>query len=136
MASVYDQNRKGIFGEYLKTFFVDSDLWPEELVQWFDDMQSNLTPMAKSRGLTVELLLQYLSEKTGMDFITKPYYKSLLGNWSRWATEPGRGGDNTALMLALAECEIVYIDDYLFSELRDLVLWLQGYDLPQQPSGN
>ncbi|MEO1256934.1 MAG: hypothetical protein AAFY41_18900, partial [Bacteroidota bacterium] len=89
--------------------------------------------MARSRGMTIELLLQYMSEKTGMDF-DKPYYKSLLGNWSRWATEPGRGGDNTALMLALAECEIVYIDDYLFSSLRDLVLWLQGHDFPEHPS--
>ena len=133
MASVYDQSRKEIFGEYLQTFFVSPSLWPEDLVQWFDGIQHRLTPMARSRGMTVEILLQYLSEKTGMDF-NKAYYKSLLGNWSRWATEPGRGGDNTALMLALAECEIVYIDDYLFSSLRDLVLWLQGHDFPKHSS--
>lgn len=133
MAAIYDQSRKEIFGEYLQTFFSNPNLWPEDLVVWFREAESSLSPMARSRGMTIELLLQYMSEKTGMDF-DKPYYKSLLGNWSRWATEPGRGGDNTALMLALAECEIVYIDDYLFSSLRDLVLWLQGHDFPEHPS--
>ena len=128
MASTYDQSRKEILGAYLRAFFENSELWPEELVKWFEEVSKDLSPAARARGLTIELLLEYMSIKTGID-LNKSYYKSLLGNWSRWATEPGRGGDNAALMLALAECEIVFIDDYLFSSLRDLILWLQGEDI-------
>ena len=89
-----------------------------------------MSAIAQSRGLTVELLLKYMSQETGLN-LQQPYYKSLLGNWTRWHQEPGRGGDNAALILALADCEIVYLDGFVFSSAKDLVLWLQGEEIPE-----
>ncbi|MFG6101231.1 hypothetical protein U2F10_03190 [Leptothoe sp. EHU-05/26/07-4] len=124
---MYDRKRKKILGEYLHDFLRNAELWPEDLADWYAEQEENMSPMQRSRGLTIELLLEYMSLQTGLD-LNKPSYKNLLGNWSRWHKEPGRGGDNTALMLALATCRIVYIDDYIFTSLEDLLRWLLAED--------
>lgn len=128
---MYDQSRKVLLGAYLHDFLRDPDLWPRELADWYAAQESLMSAIARSRGLTIELLLEYMSQQTGLN-LREPYYKSLLGNWSRWHKEPGRGGDNAALMLALADCEIVYLDGLVFNSVRDLILWLQGKDFSEQ----
>ncbi|MEM8610376.1 MAG: hypothetical protein AAGF93_00045 [Cyanobacteria bacterium P01_H01_bin.105] len=127
---MYDQRRKEILGAYLHEFLRDEDLWPESLVKWYKREERHMSAVSRSRGLTVELLLKYMSEHTGLNLM-QPYYKSLLGNWTRWHQEPGRGGDNAALILALADCEIVYLDGIVFNRVKDLILWLQGEELSE-----
>ncbi len=127
---MYDQSRKELLGAYLHEFLRKPDFWPESLAEWYETEKVGMSAIAQSRGLTVELLLKYMSQETGLN-LQQPYYKSLLGNWTRWHQEPGRGGDNAALILALADCEIVYLDGFVFSSAKDLVLWLQGEEIPE-----
>ena len=124
---MYNRRRKEILGEYLSSFRKNPELWPEDLIKWYGEREKAMSPMQRSRGLTIELLLEYMSLRTGLE-LNKTSYKNLLGNWSRWHKEPGRGGDNTALMLALATCRIVAIDDYVFTSLEDLLRWLLAED--------
>jgi hypothetical protein len=119
--TVYPTDRKKDFGAYLKNFYTDRRKWPDDLNKWYD----KLAPDQVNRGLTVELLLEWMAEHTGMK--RKDTFVSLLGNWGRWGTNPGRGGDSFPLMVAIADCGLLILDgervtdpvllaNYLFGE--------------------
>ena len=122
---MYDRQRKKLLGQYLHDFLRNSELWPQGLVEWCDRFSIRRVGHG---GISIEILLKYMSDKTGID-LQESYYVGLLGNWSRWYSTPERGGDNAALILALADCEIVFLNGFVFTCPKDLVNWLLGKDI-------
>ena len=130
--AVYPESRKKKFGEYLYNFLFDKSLWPESLVVWYEEKVKGLKPHQRAKGLTAALFLEWLAQESKISAINDPryeeYFSRQIGNWSRWYSTPSRGGDNAALIIALAVTGVVLdennqpitspveLTNYLFSE--------------------
>ena len=60
----YDSGRKRSLGEYLSRFYEDRSLWPAGLEAWYEQRRKTLTNYQKGKGLSVALLLEWMSEQT------------------------------------------------------------------------
>jgi hypothetical protein len=119
---MYSVARKRQFGRFLHDFLRNPDMWTEDLHQWCEREDA---PRQSHGGISIDTLLLHLSDRSNID-LGDPYYANLLGNWTRWHSHPHKGGDNAALIVALAQCQIFYWEEEVFSSPSDLVNWLLG----------
>ncbi|EKU96664.1 hypothetical protein Lepto7375DRAFT_0614 [Leptolyngbya sp. PCC 7375] len=123
MSGVYPQDPRQRLGGAIDRFILDRSLWPKSLQRYFDELDQK----DRSRGLTIEYLLKWMSEQTGIVDLDSPHYARLLGHYRRWGRGVERGGDSFVLLTALAQCGIVCKGDGTpIKDPAELIAFLYG----------
>ena len=97
------------FGSQIKRFMQMPSLWPDSLLSYFEI----IPPKERRRGLTVSMLLDWMSEASGIMELSEgseehKKFVTLLGRYIRWEYQPGgSAAENILLISAIAHCEII-----------------------------
>ena len=102
------------FGQQIQEFMASSPVagspgWPDSLTAYY----KTLPIKARNRGLTVSMLLDWMSQESGISELGEqsPSHKSmvtLMGRYVRWGYNPdGPGGEDVLLLSAIAHCGII-----------------------------
>ena len=126
---MYSKESKQKLGAAIDDFIQNRAKWPESLVTYYNDLVESLSPARRSRGLTYDMLLDWMAIELGVPELADESYKqtlvTLIGRIRNWKYQPtGSGSDNFLLFSSLAEAGVIWDDDYQITQVNELVAFL------------
>ena len=100
------QDTKQVFGQWLELHHSRRELWPKTLNDWYEARGGDA---ANGKGLTDEMMLEWMAEKTGWNELTEDYFLRLYRRHKQWSRGKKEGRDNLLLAVAIAKVELLTI---------------------------
>lgn len=101
------QDTKQVFGQWLELHHSRRELWPEKLDDWYEARGGDA---ANGKGLTDEMMLEWMAEETGWSELTEDYFLRLYRRQKQWSRGKKEGRDNLLLAVAIAKVELLTIE--------------------------
>ena len=100
------QDTKQVFGQWLELHHSRRELWPQKLDDWYESRGGDA---ANGKGLTDEMMLEWMAEETGWNELTEDYFLRLYRRQKQWSRGKKEGRDNLLLAVAIAKVRLLTI---------------------------
>ena len=95
-----------MFGQWLELHHSRRELWPKKLDDWYEARGGDA---ANGKGLTDEMMLEWMAEETGWTELTEDYFLRLYRRHKQWSRGKKEGRDNLLLAVAIAKVELLTV---------------------------
>jgi len=100
------QDTKRVFGQWLELHHSRRELWPQKLDDWYESRGGDA---ANGKGLTDEMLLEWMAEETGWPELKEDYFLRLYRRQKQWSRGKKEGRDNLLLAVAIAKVKLLTV---------------------------
>jgi hypothetical protein len=100
------QDTKRVFGQWLELHHSRRELWPKKLDDWYESRGGDA---ANGKGLTDEMLLEWMAEETGWPELKEDYFLRLYRRQKQWSRGKKEGRENLLLAVAIAKVKLLTV---------------------------
>lgn len=100
------QDTKQVFGQWLELHHSRRELWPQKLNDWYESRGGDAI---NGKGLTDEMMLEWMAEETGWNELKEDYFLRLYRRQKQWSRGKKEGRENLLLAVAIAKVELLTV---------------------------